>query len=71
MLISFGKKPQIKPLELDIEHVHIYKCLGLIISDDLTRKAGCRLLYLHCLKRAGLNIDELLKVYDVHCGLHH
>ena len=70
VLISFGIPPQIETLELngiDIERVHSCKLLGLIISDNLTwdanteninKKAGLR-----CLKRAGLNINELLKVY--------
>ena len=75
MLISFGKTPELDPLVFrgnSIERVNTTKLLGVIISDDLkwsantdylNKKAGRRIHYLRCLKRAGLKTDELVRIY--------
>lgn len=75
MLISFGNPPHAPALELGditIERVTETKLLGVMISSNLkwdanthyiNSKAGRRLHYLRCLKRAGLTQEELLRTY--------
>ena len=75
MVISFGTAPVIDPLSINgciIEQVSESKLLGVIIQNNLkwdshikyiNVKASKRLHYLRCLKRSGLNKNELKTIY--------
>jgi hypothetical protein len=76
LVIYFGKKElAIKPITMrgaEIERVHVFKELGLMINDKLTwedhidyicRKASLRLYFLTLLKRAGSKPEDIKDVY--------
>ena len=77
MLINFLRNPNflVKPIQIGshvIEQVKTYKCLGVIMSSDLKwnchvehiiKKASKKLYSLRVLRRAGVEKDNILKVY--------
>ena len=77
MLINFLRNPNflIKPIQIGnyvIEQVKTYKILGVIMSSDLKwnchvdhiiKKASKKLYSLRLLRRAGVENDNILKVY--------